>query len=83
VDGLAGLEALQAEHGPLPDTLMAESPSGSVHRYYRHPGQYITSTSSKIAPGVDIKGDGGMVIAPPSKREDGTYRCAIDAEVAS
>ena len=38
IDGLAGLKALEDEHGPLPDTLMAESPSGSLHRYYKLPG---------------------------------------------
>ena len=27
VDGITGLEALQVKHGPLPDTLMAESPT--------------------------------------------------------
>ena len=82
VDGLKSLEVLQRQYGELPDTLMAESPSGSVHRFYRHPGQYIPSSSSKIAPGVDIKGDGGMVIAPPSKREDGIYRRPNDLPIA-
>lgn len=82
VDGLASLEALQAMHGRLPETLMAESPTGSLHRYYRHPGQYITNSSSKIAPGVDIKGDGGMVIAPPSKRADDSYRWLNDLPIA-
>jgi hypothetical protein len=38
VDGLAALRKLEREHGKLPRTLMAVSPSGSVHRYYRHPG---------------------------------------------
>src|SRR4051812_21016253 len=37
VDGFSGLAALEAEHGPWPDTLMAESPSGSLHRYFLHP----------------------------------------------
>jgi hypothetical protein len=65
VDGLASIKELEAEHGPLPKTRMAVSPSGSVHRYYKHPGFKIWSSDSFIAPGVDIKGDGGMVIAPP------------------
>jgi hypothetical protein len=32
-DGLGTLAALEAELGPLPETLQAESPSGSQHRY--------------------------------------------------
>ena len=76
VDGVANLDALEHQYGKLPDTLMAQSPSGSVHRYYRHPGNGISikSRSGEFAPGVDVKGDGGMVIAPPSKRGDGHYR---------
>ena len=77
VDGLASIKALEAEHGALPDTLMAISPSGSVHRYFNHPGAQIKvwNSDGKIAPGVDIRGDGGMVIAPPSiKPNVGIYK---------
>jgi predicted P-loop ATPase len=66
VDGAASLAALEAEHGALPETRMAISPSGSVHRYFRHPGRKVINSESVIAPGVDVRGDGGMVIAPPS-----------------
>jgi Bifunctional DNA primase/polymerase, N-terminal/AAA domain len=66
VDGAASLAALEAEHGALPETLMAISPSGSIHRYFKHPGRYVINSESVIAPGVDVRGDGGMVVAPPS-----------------
>ena len=51
-------------------------PSGSIHRIDRDPGRgiRIKSSSSELAPGVDIKGDGGMFVAPPSVRADGEYR---------
>ena len=77
VDGVASLRALEAEHGGLPVTLMAESPTGSLHHYFNHPrnGIKITSSSHKLALGVDVKGDGGMVIAPPTLRPGvGTYK---------
>jgi hypothetical protein len=77
VDGLASLKQLEAEHGALPDTLMGESPSGSRHHYFNHPGNGIKvrSTTSELGPGIDVKGDGGMVIAPPSLRSGkGNYR---------
>jgi hypothetical protein len=85
VDGLASMRELEATHGPFPETLMAMSPSGSIHRYYQHPGDGIKiwSRSGAIAPGVDIKGDGGMVIAPPSvKPGAGRYRWLNDLPVA-
>src|SRR5262245_33019907 len=37
VDGIASLRKLEKQHGALPKTLMAESPSGSPHRYFRWP----------------------------------------------
>jgi putative DNA primase/helicase len=84
VDGLRSLRELETAHGKLPPTLMAESPSGSVHRYYKHPGPGIkvSKPASALAPGVDIKGDAGMVVAPPSVREDGAYRWLNDLPIA-
>src|SRR5262249_49884146 len=75
--------ALEAEHEPLPDTLMSESPSGSRHRYYNYPkGIEIGNSTSGIAPGIDVRGEGGMVIAPPSVRGDGVYRWLNDEPIA-
>jgi hypothetical protein len=74
-DGFAALAALIAQHGALPATLTAESPSGSWHYYFRWlPSLEIRNRANWPAPGVDIRGEGGMVIAPPSLRADGAYR---------
>ena len=83
VDGDASLKALEAEHGELPPTLEAISPSGSVHRYFNHPGHGVKVVSRTIASGVDCKGDGGMVIAPPSvKPGKGAYSWRNDLPIA-
>ena len=85
VDGLASIGALEAEHGPFPETLKAVSPSGSEHYYFNHPGPgiKIKNSVSEIAPGVDVRGDGGMVIAPPSVKPGvGEYRWLNDMPVA-
>jgi hypothetical protein len=84
VDGIASMRALEGEHGKLPDTLTAESPTASIHRYFKHPGNgiKIKNSTSEIAPGVDVRGDGGMVIAPPSVRADGTYRWLNNLPIA-
>ena len=45
------------------------TPSGGGHFYFRlKPGQEIRNSASKIGPGVDIRGEGGLVILPPSRR---------------
>jgi putative DNA primase/helicase len=86
VDGAASRAAIEAKHGPLPDTLRAISPSGSDHRYFRHPGDgiKIKSSASLIGSGIDVRGDGGMVIAPPSVNPDGrSYRWLDHRPLAS
>jgi hypothetical protein len=84
VDGIASIKTLERKHGRLPKTLMAASPSGSVHYYFNYPGNVtIGNSTSKIAPGVDVRGAGGMVIAPPSVRPGvGQYRWLNANEIA-
>jgi hypothetical protein len=83
VDGITNLRQLEEQYGKLPPTLMARSPSGSVHYYFRHPGDgvHIKNSSSELAPGVDVRGDGGMVVAPPTKRHDGQYRWLNELDI--
>jgi hypothetical protein len=69
VDGFASLAALP---GAMPETLTAQSPSGSKHFYFNWPDTgTIRNSVGKIGPGLDVRGDGGMVIAPPSVKPDG------------
>ena len=65
--GLASLTNLMAR-GMAPPTLYVRTGSGGLHLYYRHPGPHmkILSTNGKLAPGIDIKADGGYIAAPPS-----------------
>jgi hypothetical protein len=42
--------------------------SGGAHLYYKHPGGKVPNIHP--APGIDIKGDGGYVVAPPSLHPD-------------
>jgi hypothetical protein len=82
-DGMASLQALMAQHGLLPQTRMAVSPSGSWHYYFKWPpGQTIRNSTSQVGPGLDVRGEGGMVIAPPSIRGDGAYRWISESEIA-
>lgn len=72
-DGFASLEKLAKEVGGLPDTLQADTGGGGLHLYFRHPGpgrKVVTRTSS-LGPGLDVRGDGGYVLAPPSRHISG------------
>jgi hypothetical protein len=69
-DGFEGLASLTSS---LPDTYAVRTGGGGAHFYYRYPpGSNIRDSASKIAPGVDIRGEGGYVIAAPS-RTTGPY----------
>ena len=59
------LERLLEEHGRLPDTPEVLTGGGGRNLYFAHPGGRVLSKT--IAPGVDVKGDGGYVVAPPGR----------------
>ena len=63
-------------------TFATETPSGGMHFFYRHPGAVVKNSTSKLADGVDVRGDGGYVIFPPSITGDGCYSLAIPSQVS-
>ena len=63
----AQLAKLLAEHGPLPETLEVRTPRGGRHIYFRHPGTKVPSRTNYPLPALDVRGDGGYVLIPPSK----------------
>jgi hypothetical protein len=61
---------------PLPETLRARSPSGSRHFYFLTPNdgrEVRNDTGKRLGPGIDIRGEGGMVVAPPSIKDGQCY----------
>jgi hypothetical protein len=68
--GERSLAALEAEHGPLPRTVEATTGGGGRHCYFAHPGGHVPNRVG-IAPGLDLRGDGGVVVAPPSVHPSG------------
>lgn len=69
--GHVSLDGLIADHGPLPDTVEAETGSGGRHFLFKHPGWFVKNSEGEIAPGVDIRGDGGYIVAAPSLHKSG------------
>jgi Bifunctional DNA primase/polymerase, N-terminal len=75
--GDRALAELEQRHGDLPWSAVVETPSGGVHVYLAHPGGRIANSASRIGLGVDVRGDGGLALLPPSRRADGRYRWAV------
>ena len=69
-DGIGALASLQATHGTLPETVTCRTPSGGSHFYFKCGGVEIRNRGD-VEPGIDVRGEGGYVIAPGSVRADG------------
>ena len=67
--GDESLAALEAEWGRLPETVEVVTGSGGRHIYFKHPGVGIAvpNSAGKLGPGLDVRGDGGYVLIPPSR----------------
>jgi hypothetical protein len=73
--GDSQLQELQRVHGDLPDTLVAATGGGGSHYFFKAPEGGLAS--GVLAPGLDLKAEGGYVVAAPSVHPGGeTYRWA-------
>jgi putative DNA primase/helicase len=72
--GSASLDALEAKHGELPETLSVRTGGGGRHIYFRYPsGRGIRNSTGKVGSGLDMRGEGGYVVVPPSRTDKGPY----------
>ena len=75
----SGIPWLEASEPALPPTRRHRTRSGGLHLIWRwddiHP---IRNSAGRIAAGVDVRGEGGFIIVPPSPG----YTCISDAPVS-
>lgn len=69
--GMEALGHLVRSHGQLPTTATVVTGSGGRHHLFSHPGGVVRNSAGRVGPGLDIRGDGGYVIAPPSRHASG------------
>ena len=69
--GDQSLEGLESKNGRLPDTVESVTGGGGGHRVFRYPDLPTPNTTNKPGPGLDIRGDGGYIVAPPSNHVSG------------
>ena len=80
------------DDGACPLTYTALTPKGGFHFYFTHPGYAVANSAGALAPYVDLRGDGGMVVAyqpaaltatfAPIPPEWATKRTTVTAQVA-
>jgi hypothetical protein len=82
-NGATALAKLEATNGILPTTPMVSTPSCGTHYYFKH--QDGVKNRGGLEPGIDVRGEGGYVIAPGSVKDDGTYyawQCESELAIA-
>jgi hypothetical protein len=82
VDGLDAeveLRKLEAEHGEIPPSVEVITARGR-HIYFKALEVPVRNSAGKIASGIDVRGDGGYVLTPPSMHPSGRrYAWSVDS----
>ena len=85
VDGESGHNSLSRiclQQSSLPKTLQVITKRG-FHSYFRLPfGGQVASSAGSLGSGLDVRGEGGYVVCPPSTHESGTQYAYKDASAA-
>ena len=69
--GDAAITELIERYGELPNTLEAITGGGGSHILFAHPGVSFKNSSSVLGEGLDVKTDGGYIVAAPSLHSSG------------
>lgn len=82
--GEASLDQLLAQHGPdFLNTYTVQTGSGGLHLFYGYVAG-LGCSAGMIAPGIDVRSDGGYVVAAPSLHASGQcYSVLSDLPLAS
>lgn len=74
-NGLKSIQEWERKHGYFPETWQAETPNGGIHLYFKANGQY--KSCADVLDGVDIRAEGGLVIAPPTAINGKSYEFIV------
>lgn len=72
--GYESLHTLEEKHGILPHTTTASTGGGGKHYLFQYPKGILIPTKGNILSGLDVRGEGGQIIAPPSWHDSGKRR---------
>lgn len=71
--GDESLAILEQQHGTLPVTITANTGSSGQHRIFQMPDGITITNRTGFVPGLDIRADGGYIVAAPSSHKSGNH----------
>lgn len=80
-NGKSGRHSIHRGGLPMPDTWLVKTPNG-MHYYYKYPVDEEIRCSTAVLDGVDVRGNGGYVVAPPSIVNGLPYTSVNNAKLA-
>jgi hypothetical protein len=82
--GTTTLASLEGENGPLPHTYSVRTGSGGRHYYFLMPEWELSNSPGQLrGTGIDVRGNGGQVVAPPSVTAVGSYSVLRDDPIVA
>lgn len=81
VNGADTLAEWETEQGELPDTWISLTGGGGAHYIFKKPPALEIKNRAGVLPGLDVRGDGGYIVAPPSVHVSGrAYEWEVNHE---
>lgn len=78
-DGHDWLADMEAVHEPLPDTARAKTMGGGTHIFFAY--QEGIRSRGGLGVAVDVRGEGGYIVAPGSQAATGSYEWLSEADI--
>lgn len=80
-EGETSLANLEDEYGALPRAVSVATGGGGRHLIFRHPGGKVPNSSGRLGTKLDVRGDGGYIVVPPSNHISGnSYRWIVSPQ---
>lgn len=76
-EGEASLAKLEAVHGALPATYEVKTGRGRQLYFTLPDGVVIRNSAGRLGPGLDVRGEDGYVVAPPSRHYSGSFYTVV------
>lgn len=81
--GDESLLSLESQYGTLPPTRVHRTGSGGRHYLFKLPKHFeVTNSRGRLPRGIDVRGNGGFIVAPGSITPVGDYRTEVNADIA-